>query len=275
MPAALPLQAVHSSKSARRCLSRTGLRTRQPKGSRTTCSLGFEHRLTTCEPSRAPILDCGPNPSVRPGDSGPSSRLSLSCMASCRSRKTVRVAESGIENGPGKHGRTRPHPSFIQRRQDITAIPSPVPDPIPMPTSNFARLPRRSLPARGSPMEPSCHRLLVCSSPGLLVYTSAPVVYSSVTGLNVMEGTWGVGGSSPVQHRCRCSPPHCCAAWDTWDLEMCLVLGADLFFRSALARIRPMHTHLSRRPTHCAIDLASCSPRYPTSLDYSIPRLQR
>lgn len=39
----LPLQAVHSSKSARLCLTRTGLRTRQPKGSRTTCSLGFEH----------------------------------------------------------------------------------------------------------------------------------------------------------------------------------------------------------------------------------------
>lgn len=43
VPGALPLQAVHSSKSARLCLTRTGLRTRQPKGSRTTCSLGFEH----------------------------------------------------------------------------------------------------------------------------------------------------------------------------------------------------------------------------------------
>lgn len=40
VPAA-PLQAVHSSESARRCLDGTGLRTRQPNGKRTTCSLGF------------------------------------------------------------------------------------------------------------------------------------------------------------------------------------------------------------------------------------------
>lgn len=217
VPGALPLQAVHSSKSARLCLTRTGLRTRQPKGSRTTCSLRFEHtqRLATCEPLRAPILDWGPKPSFRPCDSGSCSQLSLSCMASCRSRKTVRVAESGIENGPGKHGRTRPHSSIIQRRQNITAIPSPVPDPIPMPNSNFARLPQRSLPrpwkSNGTVVSPSA-RLLVSWSTRLHVFSRRLLVYHWLQ----CDGGDLVWMGRLLFTGAVLAAPRCCAAWDTW-----------------------------------------------------------
>lgn len=173
-------------------------------------------RLATCEPLRAPILDWGPKPSFRPCDSGSCSQLSLSCMASCRSRKTVRVAESGIENGPGKHGRTRPHSSIIQRRQNITAIPSPVPDPIPMPNSNFARLPQRSLPrpwkSNGTVVSPSA-RLLVSWSTRLHVFSRRLLVYHWLQ----CDGGDLVWMGRLLFTGAVLAAPRCCVAWG-WGL---------------------------------------------------------
>lgn len=153
-----------------------GTPTRQPKGSRTTCSLGFEHRLTTCEPSRAPILDCGPNPSFRPCDSGPGSRLSLPCMASCRSRKTVRAAESGIENRPGERGRT--HHIRHSFSDDRTSPPSP--HRCPIPSRCRLRMSPGSRDAAYPPVEVRWNRrVTVCSSARLLVYSSTRLLPSS------------------------------------------------------------------------------------------------
>jgi hypothetical protein len=93
--------------------------------------------------------------------------LAIDCpcpaWASCRSRKPVRAV---AENGPGRHGRTRQHPSIIQQRQDITAIPHWCRS---HPESEFevrpARptQPRRPGESNGTVVSPSA-RLRVCSS---------------------------------------------------------------------------------------------------------------
>ncbi|KAK0754648.1 hypothetical protein B0T18DRAFT_41545 [Schizothecium vesticola] len=139
-------------------------------------------------------------------------------------------SESGTENGLETWTNTTTsinHPATTGYLSD----PLTGPDPITNPNSNCARLAQRSLAAHGSPMEPSCHRLLVC-------YRRLPVCHWA----HVMEETWCGGVSSSPS----LSPaaPRCCAAWETWDLETCLVLGADLFFRSCTSPY-PVDAHTS------------------------------
>lgn len=136
-------------------------------------------RLATCEPLRAPILDGGQNPAFDLVTLG----LAVNCPCPAwQAADLGRPSESRSRASKMALGNMDEHDRILQSfGDDRTSQPSPHRCPIPSrcririsPGSRNA-----ASPARGSPMEPSCHRLLVCSSARLLVYSSTRLLSPS------------------------------------------------------------------------------------------------
>lgn len=139
-------------------------------------------RLATCEPSRAPVLDCGPNPSFRSCDSGPGSRLTVLVLHGKLQISEDRRVQSWSRASKMAMGNMDEHDRIHQSSSD-DSISQPSPHRCPNPS----RCRIRTAPGSGNAASPTSppvevqwnRRVTVCSSARLLVYSSTRLLPSA------------------------------------------------------------------------------------------------